>query len=79
MERRNESHIGTAGWAVLIGGVILWDYFAPETLSGAVDRALESHRAVTIGAIAITGAHLLNILPPELDPIHQLAERFRND
>lgn len=79
MERRDDSHCGTLGWAVLIGGVILWDYFAPETLSGAVDRALEKHRALTIGAIAVTGAHLLNILPEQADPIHLVAERFRHD
>lgn len=45
-----------------------------DTLSEAVDSALESHKAITLGAIAITAMHLANLLPEKIDPIHQFAE-----
>ena len=68
MER--ESHIGTVGWCFIGGFVLAWDVLAPETLSHAVDRALEHPigRYAAIGAVAITGAHLLNIIPEQYDP-----------
>ncbi|UOF77999.1 hypothetical protein [Caudoviricetes sp.] len=67
---RNESHAGTYGWVALAAGVAAFDYFAPETLSHAVDRALERPmgRYAAIGAVAITAAHLLNLIPKEYDP-----------
>lgn len=72
---------GDYGWIGLTAGVIAFDALAPETLSGAVDRYLERPigRIVAIGAIAVTGAHLMNLLPERLDPIHQgfdLLRRF---
>lgn len=67
-------------WAGLIAGVCIYDYLAPphETLSERVDSALENHPIVTVFAVGATALHLLNVLPPELDPIHRVAERFRN-
>lgn len=80
MERPRPSNLA---WVALAAGVATYDYYAPpgETLSEAVDRALERPvgRVLALGAIAITAAHLINVLPPEIDPIHQLAERFRDD
>jgi DNA polymerase III psi subunit len=75
MEREK---VGTVGWGLLTAGVIAWDLLAPETLSGAVDRALEHNRMkyVAIGAVAITAAHLLNGFErlgiEALDPFHHL-------
>lgn len=68
-----ESHSGTVGWACLAGFVLAWDVLAPETLSGAVDRALDHPvgRIVAIGGVAVTGAHLLNVLPEAYDPFVQ--------
>ena len=58
-----DSHVGTWGWAGLVAGVATWDLLAEETLSSAVDRYLEhpTGRYLAIGAVALTGAHLLNI------------------
>jgi len=71
------------GWAAVIGGVCLIDYFAPEgqTLSEGVDRALEKRPLLTAAAIGMTAMHLLNIYEhlhiEHLDPIHQLANLAR--
>lgn len=57
-----------------IGAIVLaHDVFCPEgqTLSEGVDRAIEKHPVLTLGAIAVTGAHLANILPEAIDPFHQ--------
>jgi hypothetical protein len=69
--KKEGSKAGTVGWALLGAGVVAWDIFAPETLSSAVDRALEhkTMRYVAIGGVALVGAHLLNIFPEEHDPI----------
>lgn len=76
---KGESHIGTAGWVALAAGVAAFDYYMPETLSHAVDRALERPRAryMAIGAVAVTAAHLLNLIPEQLDPFSRLPSRFK--
>jgi len=72
-----------AAWAVLGASVAAYEYFAPqdELLSQAVDRALERPvaRFLVMGAIGATALHLLNVLPERVDPLHQVAERFRHD
>lgn len=70
MPNYHENRHGTYGWAILAGFVIAWDVLAPETLSGAVDRALEHPvgKYAAIGGVAVTGAHLLNVLPERIDP-----------
>ena len=75
---KNDSHAGTYGWVALAAGIAVFDYFAPETLSHAVDRALECPRGryAAIGAVALTAAHLLNVLPKQADPFSILTERF---
>jgi hypothetical protein len=74
--RNPESHSGTYGWMALGAFVAAWDVFAPETLSNAIDRAIErpGGRIAVIGTIAITAAHLLNILPEEIDPYNRLGD-----
>jgi hypothetical protein len=61
-------------WVGLGAGILLYDALCPpgETLSEAVDSALEHPvgKYAAIGAIAITGAHLLNVLPNRIDPLH---------
>ena len=63
-------------WLVLVAGVILYDALCPEgqTLSEGVDHFLEKHPVATMGAIAITAAHLSNLIPERYDPIHRLVE-----
>lgn len=70
MIEQEPSHVGTMGWAMIGAFVIAWDIMAPETLSGAVDRALDHPigRIAAIGGVAVTGAHLLNLLPDQYDP-----------
>lgn len=67
---------GDIGWVCLTAGIIAWDLLAPETLSGAYDRYLEHpvKRVLAIGAVAVTGAHLLNLLPKAIDPFYQAGE-----
>lgn len=83
MERQSkqpyDSHAGTIGWVALAAGVAAFDYFAPETLSSAVDRALETPRGryLAIGAVAVTAAHLLNLIPENVDPFKMLPSRFK--
>ena len=76
--RPNRSNSANYGWAAIGTGVLAWDVLAPETLSEGVDRALEKRRFLTSAAIGITAAHLLNLLPESIDPIHQLAKRTRS-
>jgi len=73
---KHETLIGTVGWGLLVGGVIAWDVFANETLSSAYDRYMEQpiKRVIAIGAVAITGAHLLNLTPPKFDPIQRAGD-----
>lgn len=63
-------------WIGLAAGVFAYDVLCPEgeTLSEGVDRALERPRSryMTMGAIAIVSAHLLNFLPEKADPLHHL-------
>ncbi len=70
-------------WVGIIGGVIAYDYLAPEggTLSEGVDYALEKHPIATVAAIGMTALHLLNAYEAwgieRFDPIHRVAELAR--
>lgn len=70
------SNAARNAWICLVGGVILYDVLCPEgqTLSEGVDHAIEKHPILTFATIGMTALHLLNILPPKLDIIHQLAK-----
>lgn len=73
MERPKPS---TLAWCGLAAGVAAYDTLCPsgETMSEGVDRALENpfSKIMAIGAIAVTAAHLANILPERVDPFHQV-------
>lgn len=65
----------TAAWIGIGAGVAAYEAFCPkgETLSEGVDRALEYNRFTryaALGAIAITAAHLANVIPQKYDPFH---------
>lgn len=66
----------TAAWAALGAGVLAYEILCPpgETLSEGVDRALEHPlgRVAALGGIALTAAHLANLLPKKLDPLSHL-------
>lgn len=69
--KKEGSHAGTYGWIALGAYVAAFDLLSPETLSSAVDRALEhkTMRYLAIGGTALVGAHLLNFIKPEYDPL----------
>lgn len=73
---RNRNHAGTLGWAVLGAAVIAWDALAPETLSHAFARGMENRyaRPAIIGAVAVTAAHLFDMLPSQVDPFDNSVE-----
>jgi hypothetical protein len=76
-----ENNAARNGWIILGLGVAAYDYLAPphQTLSEGVDRALDKHPVLTSLAIGTVALHLLNILPPEYDPIHKIATVIRHD
>lgn len=65
----------TLAWGALAAGVTAYEIFCPkgETLSEGVDRALEHPvgRYLAMFAIAVTSAHLANVLPERIDPYHR--------
>lgn len=69
---------GQAAWLALAIGIISYDIACPpgQTLSEEVDRALEHHPLATWAVGGIVAAHLLNLLPQRVDPIHQLFARL---
>lgn len=50
------------------------DLFCPQgqSLSEGVDRAIEKHPVMTVASIGYVAAHLVNILPPQVDVLHHL-------
>lgn len=78
MERFNKEKSGTYGWAMVLGAAALWDMVAPESLSHAFKRGMEKNklsRALTIGSLAVTSAHLLGVIPRKYDPFYLTIDR----
>ena len=82
MTKNPESRSADIGWTLLVGGIIAWDVFAPETLSDGADRYLEHPvgKYLTLGAVAIVASHLLNIpdhyeIPDPLNSVVNLVNR----
>lgn len=70
-----ENKSSKLGWVGLVFGVAAYDMLCPEgeTLSEGVDRGLESkYRHLIKLGIGMTALHLVNVLPPAIDPLHQL-------
>lgn len=63
----------TRAWIAIGAFVVAYDAIADKTLSEKVDEALESHRALTVGAIALTAGHLCNMIPEKYDVLHQVS------
>lgn len=57
-------------WIALAAGVLVYELAAHdgELLSEAADRYLARHPVLTIGVVAATALHLLNITPRWCDP-----------
>jgi hypothetical protein len=73
------SNAGRNAWIVLSIGVAVFELLAPEgqLMSESVDRALEEHPVITTVAIGAVALHLLNVLPPRIDPLHQVTNLAR--
>lgn len=69
----NESNQGSVGWALLVGGVFLFDKLSEESLSHAFQRGLHNSfsRPFCLGALAVTACHLLDVIPHEYDPFYR--------
>lgn len=65
-------------WIVLAASIVTYEFVAQpdELLSEAVDRYLEKHPWLTRMIVAVVSAHLLNFIPPRVDPLHRIAEKF---
>lgn len=70
-----------AAWIGLGVGVSVYEMLCPDgqTLSEEVDRVLENPRVkyLALGAIAVTAAHLANVLPEQIDPFEQVLSKAR--
>ena len=62
----------TLAWIGLGTYVAAYDYLCPkgETMSEGCDRYMETPvgKILTIGAVALTASHLINMLPDNYDP-----------
>lgn len=70
-------------WTALGVGIALYELCAPqgELLSEQYDRWLDNDRtrAIALGGAVITCAHLINALPPRVDPLHQITRLGRGN
>lgn len=66
---------GARGWLAVAGVIVVIDATARpgETLSEAADRAIGRHPVLTVVGATLVWAHVINLLPPAVDPVHQVA------
>ena len=70
----------TLAWGAIGAGVAAYEMLCPqgETLSERLDPLLEGRsRYIVMGGIAVTAAHLMNLIPDRLDPYEQGLSRVR--
>ena len=67
---------GVQKWATLGCCIAGLEFIGSETLTHAFQRGLDSDvgKYVCLGGLALTGAHLLNVLPREIDPYYYIAD-----
>ncbi|WP_264923101.1 DUF7427 family protein [Mycobacteroides chelonae] len=63
-------------WLRLGAEIAAYELTAPpgELLSEGVDRYLMRRPWLTRAVVLVVAAHLLNLLPESIDPLHQLAK-----
>jgi len=71
---RNTTHRGSWGWLGLAASVVVFDVFSEESLSHAFTRGMENKysRPIVLGVLAVTAAHLLDLMPENIDPLDTL-------
>lgn len=61
-------------WGALALSIVAYEIACPkgETLSEGIDRLMETGKgkALAIGAVGLTAAHLINAIPEKYDPFH---------
>ena len=71
----------TIAWIGLGIATAVYEGWCPdgETLSEGFDRALENKntRHIALGLLAVTAAHLANVLPEPIDPFEQGLSKIR--
>ena len=65
-----------AAWISLGVGVVAYEAFCGdgELMSEQVDRWIDEHPIATRVAIGTVALHLANLLPNQIDPIHNLSK-----
>jgi hypothetical protein len=80
VERSPDSRTGTAGWAAIGSFVIAFDLLSKESLTHAFERARESEsvpiKALALGTLAVTTAHLVGVIPRQVDPFYRILDRI---
>jgi len=68
---RNQTRMGTVGWACVAAAVVASEVFFEESLSHAVGRGLDNprYRPLVLGSMAVVNLHLLRALPRHIDPL----------
>ena len=73
-ETKRRMSSATRAWGALALSIVAYEIACPkgETLSEGVDRLMEtkSGKALAIGAVGLTAAHLINAIPQKFDPFH---------
>lgn len=66
-------------WIAIGMGVIVWDMTCPpgEMLSEASRRYAKNHQLLAHVVVASVGAHLLDLIPRWVDPIHWVGVALR--
>jgi hypothetical protein len=82
MRTVNRHFTGERAWCALMAMIVGYELAAPDNqlLSHAVDRWLQKHPVLTYAAVAVTAAHLVNLMPEAVDPyrhVGQAAQRLR--
>lgn len=69
---------GAQAWVALAAGVVAYELCATEgqLMSEACARGMMRRPWVVRGGIVLVAAHLLRVIPPAVDPLHQ-ATRLR--
>lgn len=68
---------GVIGWGLVAGTVFVADRYLPESMTHAFHRGMENpvSRPFVLGALAVTAAHLLDVIPRQYDPFYLTIDR----
>lgn len=69
---------GLQKWIFLGASIAVLEYIGEESLTNAYNRCLTHSigRYVALGGLAVTGAHLLGVMPREIDPYYFIQDKL---